>query len=202
MADYRGGDNAGFSPHAAEAIKNINSGNTPGIRNRELVRRAAIAASQAFLMGAAGTTSGLHAKHEDNLRKQDALNDAKLRASRMPNEADTYKGVPRAASEPMGMRRIDDRGTGSDQAYPMSQVPEFSADDIKEIGKRGLATDEANKAAAGAPVTWGGQQHFTPSGLSDMTQNSAIQGQDINTAQDIMSQFGEHPGTLSRRGMQ
>ncbi len=183
MADYRGGDNAGLSPHAAEAVKNINSGNTPGARHRELVQRAALAASQAFLMGGAGVVKRAQSQHDENLKKQDSLNDEKLRAFRTQQEQNTYAGVPMAGSkESAGMRRVDDQGSGPD-AYPMARVPNMS---VEDMGRYGVAQDDVNKAAASAPVTWGGKDYHTPSGLDDMSQNSAIQGQDIYRARNIM----------------
>ncbi len=183
MPDYRGGDNASFSPHAAQAISNINSGNTPGARARELRNKAILAGTQAFLMGAAGATSGVMEKRESGLKAQDAINNAKLRISKMkPSEPGGYEGIPMAGTgEGPGMR--------GHESFPMGDVPftdQYGHPQLEDIGKSGLARDDVNKSAAGAPVTWGGQGHFTPAGLGDMSQNSAIQGEDIKRARDIV----------------
>lgn len=209
MADYRKDANASVGGHTAEAIRNINSENTQGQKRRAAMRRVGFTLAEAGLTGVAGGLSKAYADAEDSRHNADARNkylsaaveNARRGADKYKN---TYSGVPRAGVEPPGMRRVDNRdglpdqgdhiGDGPSAAYPMSTVPEFGPDDIKAIGKSGLAQDDVNRAAAGAPVTWGGQQHFTPAGLDDMTVNAGIQGQDINTAQNIINS--------QKRGMQ
>lgn len=201
MPNYRGGDNS-MGPAAAAAAHNIRKGDTPGQRNRDLRQRAILTGVQAMLTGVAG---GLKA-HEGNeyerksgIMRKAIENASKVRDSHDKFMASTGNSAPfeagfrdttgpgealsgQASGSHMGQMMDRSVGMGSTSPEPQSYL-----DQIKEIGDNGLAQDDVNRAAAGAPVTWGGGQHWTPAGQDDATQNSAIMGQDINASKGMMS---------------
>lgn len=219
MARIGNNDNS-LSPQAAEAIKAIRSGQTKKQFNRDLLQKSFLIGSEAFLQGAAGTVKGQLANAKENEQKRAVMQRAIANAKQSAGiRADGTHGgeslsgpkdqVGAAGYSPdhnWQMNAAVAQGRGNGVAVDQTGMPEWNnmtGDKpnkfIQGIGKEGIANDDNNAAAASAPVTWGGKPYYTAAGLDDATQNAAIEGQDENTGQSLMKQYGAG-GMMNSKG--
>lgn len=178
MPNYRGGDSA-ISGSAAQAIRNISTGNTEGQRKREFQRRAALSAAQAILMGAGGAAEMYANSLEEKEYKRKLMKDAIARGSqKVGRRADNTWGGQASGGPDQGM-----------YANP-SEVGQFmDRVSTEALAKKGLSEIAKNEAAQAAPVTWGdGRKEFNPKGFETIDQNAQVLAGDIVTAKDLMKQ--------------
>ena len=195
MADYRGGD-AGRSGASQSAVHNINTGNTPGERARQLSQKIIMGVTGAGLTGLSGYINSKKGSSQDEKAKLDLANKAIANVKKsndsqqasMRDVRNSYSGGAEGPQAPENFGYTPKGGFGgSYQGY--------GSPDSKEAGKAGLQQDDTNKVAAGAPVTWGGTKQYTTAGMDDHAANSEIAGDDhaflkglSKSGQDMLSQ--------------
>lgn len=178
MADYRGGD-AGQSGVGQRAVHNISTGNTPGERARQLKQKLIQGVAEAGLTGLAGYINGEVGKDTENSAKRKIMADAianakKASAKQQGQMRDVRNSYPGGAEGPQAPENYGYTPKGGFSG-PYQGYGTKSSDDA---GKQGMQQDDTNKAAAGAPVTWGSTKQYTSAGLDDKVANGQVAGQD------------------------
>lgn len=175
MADYRGGD-AGQSGVGQRAVHNISTGNTPGERARQLNQKLIKGVAEAGLTGLAGYIKGEVGKDQENSAKRKIMADAIANAKRASahQQAATSNSYHGNAEGPQPKENYGYTPKGGfDGPYQG-----YGTKSVEDAGKAGMQQDDTNKAAAGAPVTWGTSKQYTPAGLDDKVANGQVAGQD------------------------
>ena len=179
MADYRGGD-AGQSGVGQRAVHNISTGNTPGERARQLKQKLIQGVAEAGLTGLAGYINGEVGKEHENDAKRkimaDAIANAKKASAKQQGEMrDVRNSYPGGAEGPQAPENF---GYTPHGGFGATHQGRGFGTSIEDAGKQGMQQDDTNKAAAGAPVTWGSSKQYTDAGLDDKAANGQIGGQD------------------------
>ncbi len=178
-------DLSGASAEAQQAIHNINTGNTPYQRRRELNRKIGMGIAQAGLTGVQGLMKNVESR--DLQEAQDAANkkrltDAAIKNAKLPpsrpddTPRDEY-GLP--VAPPDYSKSMDAAVAGGiDRAREEARY----APKPEDIAKQVSASNDVNDAAANAPFA--GQ--WTQNGFSGADAQAAVNASDIQRAQAMM----------------
>lgn len=179
-------DTSGMSGDAAQAVKNINDGNTWYQRRRTQNRKILGAGISAFGTGVSGVMKAGESREKEmaalSKEKREAV-EAAIRSAKLPPSQpdDRYKdeyGLPMAQPEYRGqMDKSVSAGRG-DYIPPFQPPPPTN----EELAKSAQSQNDANDAATAAPI--GG--HWTRQGFQDADMNAAVNASDIDRAQAMM----------------
>ena len=181
MADYRGGA-YGLSGAAAEAVNNINKGETPFQKNRELRQRAIGAGVNAALVGVAGAVKGQVSRDEENDKNRGVMQKAIANAKR---SAGTRSDGTRGGESNTG-GGPDPSTTNLGGSYPLNNADMDNA--VRKGAGVALDRQATNDQAEYAPA--GRHNYMTGPGMEEMVKQANVLGQDINTAKAAQVQGG------------
>jgi hypothetical protein len=177
-------------PNMAQAIKVLRAGGSRSQQNRAMADKALLAAGTMGLTAAGGIYSGIQSEklQAKNAAKTQAGNiaaeDAAIRKSAAPYAAGEYK--PPAEG---------DQRFGQMPSWLETAQGQGDAEAVKLLANQALANQKMNVAAAGANI--GGYR--TPSGLTDIEDESDVRAADISTAKNMMK-MGGMMNSLARTG--
>lgn len=204
MADYRGG-NYGMSGEAAQAINNINKGDTPYQRKRALIQKAAVTGLTAGITGMAGFIKGQESKREELEGKRNTMKGAIMSAaianakkgaakqSALDAESSKYarqfeqenrEADPEYAAVRSGKGLPSSDKTGDNPSYPAGS----RTWDASQGAKDALSELDAKDSAMESPVVGTDGQHMwsNEEAFDAANKEAAVNGQDINTARRLM----------------
>ena len=191
MADFRGGG-YGMSPEAANAVKNINNGDTPYQRKRTLRNKAIMGGISAAGTLLSGAVKAHESEKQENaqkaaLMKQAIANATKARDTEASGYARQYEQESRMADPEYRALMASQGLPTSGREFAQGQDPN-EPPDYRSMAKAGLADIDAQANAGLAPVIGRDGQPVWATGeaFDEANTESEMHGRDINTAKRFM----------------
>ncbi len=179
-------DGSGMSSWAAQAVDNINKGNTPYQRRLEFQRKLAMTGITAGIGAVGAVMKGVEGEATEKRQKQAAkdaaVRDAIRNAKLPPNHPDD---TPRdeyglEVARPSYAGAMDNAVRGGMNSNPVVQYQPSAQDAAKSV----QASNDANDAAMAAPIA--GQ--WTQQGFQNADMNASVNASDIDRAKAMMRQ--------------